>query len=623
MLVCITGFARFSVASEWITELSSHYRAEQQQLSVDPNKILSRLLSESVADDASAIDKAQFHLLLSQTYFALTYPHEALQHAQTGLTFVDSIEQPWLYHQLRLAEALAYDSIGSPAKGIELASTALNWAISQQDNALQLDALYVRGALAISLVDYPTAIIDLQQAYELAPQPRSRISKGQVAGAMALVYEYRREAQLSIPYFEEAVAYHEQHNEWLELSISLYGLGRANKNIGKTELGKAQLQRSAELAHQVNDIQGVAYAFKELAGINISEKQFDTAEQQLLEAQKIFDRAQNPYMQLDVASTLLELALVKGQPDRASLYLHKARQYLDPVSMPIQKISLDEQAARLTALTGDYQQAYQQLEQTVRVKQAIYSQQSTEQLHQLRSHYELEAKEQKNQLLERQNELQKLTLAAQQKQNISLWAMFGFSLLICFLLGIMVYRNQQNKQRLLRLANVDGLTGLLNRRKTLEMLQLQFDLAVRHHFELCVVIVDLDYFKKINDQFGHATGDKVLQKFGLLCLKTFRHTDIVGRIGGEEFLIALPHTAQPAAENLLANLRERAQMMSADIDVPDLNISVSCGLSVYQRQDSIEELMAQADDALYQAKQYGRNRVEIFTDNSSQHLLPV
>src|SRR5690606_33727449 len=197
---------------------------------------------------------------------------------------------------------------------------------------------------------YPTAITDLQQAYELVPQVRSHISKGQVAGTIALVYEYRREAQLSIPYFKEAVAYHQRHNEWLELSISLYGLGRANKNIGKTELGQSQLQQSAELARQVDDIQGVAYALKELAGINISGQQFDTAEQQLLEAQKIFDRAQNPYMQLDVASSLLELALVTGQQARASLYLNKARQYLGPASMPIQKISLDEQAARVAAM---------------------------------------------------------------------------------------------------------------------------------------------------------------------------------------------------------------------------------------------------------------------------------
>ncbi|WP_438862514.1 diguanylate cyclase [Neptunicella sp.] len=623
MLICSLLSVGKVLAADWLGTLSQPYQRMQSQLSVNPNQVLSTLLDQSIDNNATATEQAQYHLLLSQTYYMLTYPHEALQEAKTGLMLVDQRQQIWLYHQLRLAQALAYDGVGTPAKGMTLVNAAMDWAEKQQDRAVKLDALYVRAALLTSLVDYPSALSDLQQANELVPQQGSTISKGQVASAIALVYEYRREAQLSIPYFEQAVNYHQSQDEWQELSIALYGLGRANKNIGKTELGRSQLTQSAEIAQQVNDVQGVAYALKELAGLNISEQHFVLAEKQLLEAQEIFDRANNPYMQLDVASSLLELALATNQPERANQYLLQARYYLDPETMPIQKIALDEQAARVTALMGNYPLAYEQLEQTVKAKQKIYNQQSTEQLHQLRSQYELETKEQKNQLLERQNQLQKMSLAAQQRQYINLWVMFGFALLICLLLAILVYRNQQNKRRLIHLANVDGLTGLLNRRKALEMLQLQFDLAQRHKFPLCVVIIDLDLFKQINDKFGHAIGDKVLQGFGQLCLATFRHTDVIGRIGGEEFLIALPHTEQPSAESLLHSLSHQVQAMAASIEADGLMVSISCGLAMYQDQSCIEELMTQADNALYQAKLHGRNRVEIFMPNTSQHLLPV
>ncbi|MDN4500853.1 GGDEF domain-containing protein [Alteromonadaceae bacterium BrNp21-10] len=623
MLIALLFASASSMAAEWLTQLQDRFQTQQQRLGTDAHAVLAELLNEPVTDYSPPLIQAQYHLLLSQTYYILTYPHEALAQAQTGAKLVHPTQQPWLYHQLHLAQGLAYDGTGTPAKGLELVNAALEWAEQHHDLSLRLDGLFVRGALLTSLVDYPGAMQDLQNAHTLAPQPNSLVSLGQLAGAIALVYEYRHEPELSIPYFEEASIYHEQHQQWQELSISLYGLGRANIGSGNIAVGKAQLQRSAELAKQVGDIQGIAYAIKELAAVNIKDQKYALAEQQLLKAKEIFDQAQNPYMQLDVTKSLSALAIANKELEEAEQYLQAAREYLDPTSMPIQKISLDEQVARVEALKGNFQQAYQQLHKTVRAKQRIYSQQSTEQLHQLRSHYELESKEQNNQLLARQNELQKITLGAQQRQNIYLWAMFGFSLLICLLLAILVYRNQQNKKRLLHLANVDSLTGLLNRRKALEILSFQFDLAVRHHFQLCVVVVDLDFFKKINDQFGHAIGDKVLQRFGNVCQSIFRSTDIVGRIGGEEFIIALPHTQQSAAENLLHSLRKHTQNIASEFDNIDMEISISCGLSVYQEQKSIEELIAQADKALYQAKEHGRDRMEIFTANTQQRLLPV
>ena len=113
------------------------------------------------------------------------------------------------------------------------------------------------------------------------PQPKAseegvETSKGQVAGMMALVYEYRGEDVLAIPFFEEAAVYQRQTQNWIELSISLYGLGRANKNIGEIEQGRGQLEESKAFAEQVNDIQGVVYALKGALRYRYNPKKFSS-----------------------------------------------------------------------------------------------------------------------------------------------------------------------------------------------------------------------------------------------------------------------------------------------------------------------------------------------------------
>ena len=156
----------------------------------------------------------------------------------------------------------------------------------------------------------------------------------------------------------------------------------------------------------------------------------------------------------------------------------------------------------------------------------------------------------------------------------------------------------------------DPLTGLNNRRSTLEELQNRFDLSQRHNRPLAVIMCDLDHFKRINDTLGHGAGDLVLQEFGQRVKATLRATDLAGRIGGEEFLLILPETDIEGAY-LLA---ERLRVATGDVpfELPAENIQVTCSLGLAPR--SLEDrdggaLLARADGALYVAKRGGRNRV--------------
>ncbi|MDZ7661642.1 diguanylate cyclase [Thiohalophilus sp.] len=152
----------------------------------------------------------------------------------------------------------------------------------------------------------------------------------------------------------------------------------------------------------------------------------------------------------------------------------------------------------------------------------------------------------------------------------------------------------------------DALTGLYNRRKFEALLSQELERVARYHRALALILFDLDHFKSVNDRFGHNVGDEVLRLLADTLREQLRSSDIPARWGGEEFIVLLPETELDAALQAADHLRQRI----ADIDFPSAGqITVSLGVSTYQPGDRLESLVKRADDALYKAKEGGRNRV--------------
>lgn len=177
-----------------------------------------------------------------------------------------------------------------------------------------------------------------------------------------------------------------------------------------------------------------------------------------------------------------------------------------------------------------------------------------------------------------------------------------------------LHRQRQDLQHALdenrALAAHDALTGLLNRRSLQEVLHVEQQRSLRGHSKLLVALVDLDHFKTVNDTFGHHTGDAVLQLFAQLSKRNLRATDVVGRWGGEEFLIVMVETDLPVAQEVLNRLREVLARASVPC-TPDLQASCSMGLTRHAPGETVEDTIRRADKALYMAKQHGRNRVVV------------
>ncbi|EGP07209.1 hypothetical protein CSIRO_3217 [Bradyrhizobiaceae bacterium SG-6C] len=162
-------------------------------------------------------------------------------------------------------------------------------------------------------------------------------------------------------------------------------------------------------------------------------------------------------------------------------------------------------------------------------------------------------------------------------------------------------------------ASVDPLTGLLNRRGFSEATSRMIEREAKAGRPVTVMIFDIDHFKSVNDRFGHATGDEVLQVFANVVVASLRITDLVGRVGGEEFAALLP-CAMDEALVAAERVREAFEASGVAIDDVPLETTVSIGVAGGPANTELEVLMASADTALYQAKRGGRNRVEAATE---------
>lgn len=178
-------------------------------------------------------------------------------------------------------------------------------------------------------------------------------------------------------------------------------------------------------------------------------------------------------------------------------------------------------------------------------------------------------------------------------------------------LGALLYplKNALLYLQAIQLAHTDPLTGVLNRSTLHTVFKKEVALTQRQHNDLTLLMLDIDFFKTINDTHGHAAGDKALVALTKSLEDTARESDHIFRLGGEEFAILLNSTDLKGANLLAERLRKAVQKISVDHQGQDFGLTVSIGLSHYQENDTLDTLMQRADSALYQAKESGRNKV--------------
>ncbi len=271
--------------------------------------------------------------------------------------------------------------------------------------------------------------------------------------------------------------------------------------------------------------------------------------------------------------------------------------------------------SQANAAMGNYRESYADLEEYLRRMTAADDERRIRQSATLRARFEMDRQLTRNAELNRELKASQLRQAEQNRWTV---IAIGTGAIIIILLALHAISLRRHRRQLALLANTDSLTGLPNRRRTYELGKAAMASALETHLPLTVAVVDLDHFKSINDRFGHAVGDKVLQEFARVCRESIREEDILGRWGGEEFLFVMPGATLDVALVAL----ERLRSLSMRIEVPTmtgLQVALSAGLAALEPTvKSLDELIARGDAALYRAKHEGRDLVRIADESEAE-----
>jgi diguanylate cyclase (GGDEF)-like protein len=303
-----------------------------------------------------------------------------------------------------------------------------------------------------------------------------------------------------------------------------------------------------------------------------------------------------------------------GRPAEALADLEAAQVHFDSTRNTRFLERLHDERALAFAAAGDWPRAYEARGTQLRLQQALAEQLKEEHTSRLRVQFDTEKKEAENRALLLENRLRGQRLAAAARIRRLQTVIIGLSAAIMAILAVLVARHVQNERRLRTMAMTDELTRLPNRRHLLAVAHERLADAKRSHKPVSILALDVDHFKRINDTFGHEVGDTVLRRVAETCRAALRHDDVIGRTGGEEFVVVLPHAGAERAMEIAERLRAAVERLEwADVD-PALRVTVSVGVAERApADDDFAALSRRADDSLYRAKERGRNRVDLAT----------
>lgn len=285
----------------------------------------------------------------------------------------------------------------------------------------------------------------------------------------------------------------------------------------------------------------------------------------------------------------------------------KSNRFAEPLSIAYQVLYLTEkQQGRMEAALAYHEQYMDTNKGYLNAVNARALAYQTVQQQLLAKKLQVDTLGKQNQILQLQRNLDKKASETGRLYILLLLTVLAF-------IGFWAYRVKRSQLRFMKLARRDGLTGIFNRQHFVNEAERQLRYCRKSARDVCLVLIDLDHFKAVNDTHGHAVGDRVLRRAVDACQAHLRSTDVFGRLGGEEFGMLLP-------ECTLGNVLVRVEQMRAAIaavssvkDAPGIPISASFGVANAADSDyELRQLMIDADRALYQAKHEGRNRVSLF-----------
>ncbi|UGB39082.1 diguanylate cyclase [Frateuria soli] len=539
-------------------------------------------------------------------------PEQGIAYAAKGIEDARRLDYYQAEINFHFCRGANQEALTTPRDALADYDAGISLARQHEDQRLLADGLTWRGSVQSLLGEHALALVDFLEAQKFYSASGAPVESEQNLFNIAVAYRRLGEQAQAREYLDKLLALGEQRHDRAQQLAAHMELGFLESDAGNQPVAERHLRRALALANAVDSRSRGASIHLGLAQVANLQGRYQEALDELARAKPGFARMGD--------RSNRDMVLLQTAEAHAGLGRHGVAvdEYNQAETLLRQSGNLRYLAELLDARARSYQAldhpdlAVTDLRRLMSVHEALDRKAHSNNATLMNYQFQTARREQENRRLAADRALKDQQLES--LQRVRHWQRLALVLggvLIAMLLWLAV-RQFRRSRKLHRLAMTDPLTGIANRRHIEQLAQRALDHACANGESLCVLVLDVDHFKAVNDAFGHAVGDQVLLRVAQACKQALRRFDMVGRLGGEEFLVVLPDTTLEVALQIAERLRRKVESLPLANLAPGLHITASVGAALADHDaDDLAELVRRADNAMYRAKDAGRNRVEV------------
>jgi diguanylate cyclase len=613
LISCKSNALQSSGESDFSTFLT---RAEQLKDS-DPKAALILLDAKKDELNSQSIpNKVNYYRIQSAAFADQALYSLSEASAARGLKLAKQMSNPSIFiAELAYTQGFSLENLGDIENAMRFYQNGLDVARSMNDKELTARGLINIGAILYLRKDFKQSLITLNQALQIGNELMNEALLGDIKSELGILYGYFNEESKANDYFQQSYQHFKSAGKQNYAFNTLHNIAitHANQERYEQAISVYRVLESEIQPNTSNDF--IANIYRNMAWALISKKDPDieSSYRYILLAGEYVKQVEQHFVKLQY---LIDKAFILEKMDRyqeALLNLEQAEILLaskDSDLYDTSAINIIYLKTQLYYSLGHFKKAYQLQTQYFTNLVAYQEAGETSEIDELRLQFESEAAQRHKDILEKKQRIQTLQLEQMTIDAKNRQVLVGALAICTLVLAWFLIRIVKGHRNLIRVTRTDSLTGVANRRRLLQLGEEYFKTAKVEQTAFSVYMIDVDFFKKINDQFGHRVGDKALKEIAVLGQNLMRASDVFGRFGGEEFIALLPNTEVNEAFEVAQRLREnieQAKWQTQQIK----QLTVSIGVATFQQNNysDFSALLKAADEQLLKAKQSGRNKV--------------
>ena len=594
-----------------------HFKSLGDDINRDPYPVYLQLLEIEKSKQELLSPKAQLWLLYrkAQSEKLLYFNDKFEQTVESAVSLISDSTDPEIISAIAIYQGVLAQKEGLYKDALAHLERSLN-----HSRRAGLNALYVLGKQEAAYTrtlreHYETSLADMQEAYVAAFALNDYFLIAIINETYGAIYGYIDDYEKSIEYYKRALDTYERLGYQPYVAEAIYGLATTYRYWKKFDLASQKYQ---EYRDKISYTPNSDISFFGEYGLAVTFAQSGECDKAL----PVIDYALTLNGQQDYNAELFkhksECLIQLNQLVAAEDALEKAKAIygqmpeLDGTSWQLGLVKVD---AKLLYAQGKIEQGFLKLQEYYESYTELLISNASQKIIRIRETMDLERLDIEIASLKQREKYQLLQVKEQKQQVTQQYFMMALGFCIIAFILVVVYLQYKNNKKIFALSITDSLTGVFNRRYIFDHLEKLLSTTSGNKGELSVLLFDIDDFKQVNDEYGHPFGDDVLCRVVEVTQTTLRTGDILGRIGGEEFLCVLPRTDGKMALQVAERLKDNIQNeYFCTKDNKQVMITVSIGIAeLGEVANDRAALYIHSDKALYQAKQQGKNQVVIAT----------